>query len=275
MSTSRSTERASTGASMSAAKRMFLSRDQRAVLETVYAMEKLPDADLRERLSAYLNLSTRQVQVWFQNRRQRAKAHGPKKGVLSTPDQIMEALLEFPAGSAAQFGRVPMPRLGTSGDELSDGGEEGADSGSGPEAEAVDGFGGHDTPFGESVEEGVVAAPSLSAAERALHASLLEPGALTDELFDLALPAAHTSPPFESSTTVDPWSPPPQPEAPLRSPGDGATEALLGFACHALKLVACEYWEMWTSAAGGMETALRFTHTMGECLFRSPTGRIA
>ena len=52
-------------------KRMCLSRDQRAVLEAVYAMEKLPDADLRERLSAYLNLSTRQVQVWFQNRRQR------------------------------------------------------------------------------------------------------------------------------------------------------------------------------------------------------------
>ena len=34
----------------SSAKRMQLSRDQKALLETVYAMEKLPDAALRERL---------------------------------------------------------------------------------------------------------------------------------------------------------------------------------------------------------------------------------
>ena len=33
----------------SSAKRMQLSRDQKALLETVYAMEKLPDAALRER----------------------------------------------------------------------------------------------------------------------------------------------------------------------------------------------------------------------------------
>ena len=52
------------GLMSSNAKRMCLTRDQRAVLEAVYAMEKLPDADLRERLSSYLNLSTRQVQVW-------------------------------------------------------------------------------------------------------------------------------------------------------------------------------------------------------------------
>ena len=44
-------------------KRMQLSRDQRAVLEAVYAIEKLPDASLRERLGSYLNLTTRQIQV--------------------------------------------------------------------------------------------------------------------------------------------------------------------------------------------------------------------
>jgi hypothetical protein len=40
-------------------KRMQLSRDQRAVLEAVYAIEKLPDASLRERLGSYLSLTTR------------------------------------------------------------------------------------------------------------------------------------------------------------------------------------------------------------------------
>ena len=43
--------------------RMQLSADQRAVLEAVYAIEKLPDAALRERLSSYLSLSARQIQA--------------------------------------------------------------------------------------------------------------------------------------------------------------------------------------------------------------------
>ena len=47
-------------------KRMQLSRDQRAVLEAVYAIEKLPDASLRERLGSYLSLTTRQIQVCLQ-----------------------------------------------------------------------------------------------------------------------------------------------------------------------------------------------------------------
>ena len=97
-------------------KRMCLSRDQRAVLEAVYAMEKLPDADLRERLSSYLNLSTRQVQVWFQNRRQRAKANGPKKSALSTSDQIMEALLDFSSDASKAQGAdgISLSGLGSS-----------------------------------------------------------------------------------------------------------------------------------------------------------------
>ena len=85
-----------------AAKRVALSRDQRGVLEAVYAMEKLPDSTLREKLSSYLNLSTRQIQVWFQNRRQRAKSGGgpssaasKKWAQLNTPTQIMDALFDF------------------------------------------------------------------------------------------------------------------------------------------------------------------------------------
>lgn len=39
------------------------SHDQRAVLEAVFAIDKLPDAALRDRLSSYLDLSSRQIQV--------------------------------------------------------------------------------------------------------------------------------------------------------------------------------------------------------------------
>mmetsp|Transcript_5118 Transcript_5118/g.15790 ORF Transcript_5118/g.15790 Transcript_5118/m.15790 type:complete len:106 (-) Transcript_5118:191-508(-) len=66
-----------------ATRRMQLSQDQRAVLEAVYAMEKLPDSRLRERLATYLSLSARQIQVWFQNRRQREQRH--RLGNLTAP----------------------------------------------------------------------------------------------------------------------------------------------------------------------------------------------
>ena len=44
-------------------KRMQLSRDQRAVLEAVYVIEKLPDASLRERLGSYLSLTDQTVLI--------------------------------------------------------------------------------------------------------------------------------------------------------------------------------------------------------------------
>ena len=85
-------------------KRMQLSHDQRAVLEAVvsappassrtspspmpttvrphpprsqFVNERTPDAQLRVDLGAYLQLTPRQVQVWFQNRRQREKSANP------------------------------------------------------------------------------------------------------------------------------------------------------------------------------------------------------
>ena len=87
-------------------KRMQLSHDQRAVLEAVvsappassapcphphahhrptapstfrsqFVNERTPDAQLRVDLGAYLQLTPRRVQVWFQNRRQREKSANP------------------------------------------------------------------------------------------------------------------------------------------------------------------------------------------------------
>ena len=42
-----------------------------------FVNERTPDAQLRVDLGAYLQLTPRQVQVWFQNRRQREKSANP------------------------------------------------------------------------------------------------------------------------------------------------------------------------------------------------------
>ena len=42
------------------------------ILESIFKVEKFPNADMRMRLGFDLNVSPRQVQVWFQNKRQRS-----------------------------------------------------------------------------------------------------------------------------------------------------------------------------------------------------------
>jgi len=66
------------------------------VLEQVYQMEPFPGLDTRRELSRKLNVSARQVQVWFQNKRQRERKLSRAKGLLSTP-----GLPDTPAVAAA------------------------------------------------------------------------------------------------------------------------------------------------------------------------------
>ena len=56
-----------------------------SILEAVFSVDKFPNVDLRIRLGADLKVSSRQIQVWFQNRRQRERRlkHGlpvPSRG---------------------------------------------------------------------------------------------------------------------------------------------------------------------------------------------------
>jgi len=66
------------------------------VLEQVYTVEPFPSLDTRRELSRKLNVSARQVQVWFQNKRQRERKLSRSKGMFSTP-----GLPDTPAATAA------------------------------------------------------------------------------------------------------------------------------------------------------------------------------
>ena len=48
-----------------------------STVRSQFVNERTPDAQLRVDLGAYLQLTPRQVQVWFQNRRQREKSANP------------------------------------------------------------------------------------------------------------------------------------------------------------------------------------------------------
>ncbi|KXN70368.1 hypothetical protein CONCODRAFT_23001, partial [Conidiobolus coronatus NRRL 28638] len=46
---------------------------QLEVLQQIYEVNKFPNAILREQLAKQLGMTTRGVQIWFQNQRQGAK----------------------------------------------------------------------------------------------------------------------------------------------------------------------------------------------------------
>lgn len=245
------------------AKRLALTRDQRAVLEAVYAIEKLPDATLRERLSKYLDLSARQIQVWFQNRRQRAKASGtspasPAKKSLATPGQIMDALFEFPGNlatedpacvaamsQAALQGGVGglTAALGVAAGAR--GGGTSSDSGSSesPPASSLDyesfewglgaGQASHSHPPMQSQVPPKPAMKGTHAGTRGSNSQIQQP---------VAMRAANLNGPANSAANL----------AATWSPSD-ILDAVLGFASHQLQLQAAELWPLPTAAGPAAE----------------------
>ena len=83
-------------------KRTNITQEQCDELLRIFEIDPFPSAKQRQRLSEYLNISSRSVQVWFQNRRQKVKA------LISHENEIRErvksALLgtQTPPPAAAQ-----------------------------------------------------------------------------------------------------------------------------------------------------------------------------
>eukprot|EP00308_Calcidiscus_leptoporus_P008305 CAMPEP_0119378098 /NCGR_PEP_ID=MMETSP1334-20130426/47399_1 /TAXON_ID=127549 /ORGANISM="Calcidiscus leptoporus, Strain RCC1130" /LENGTH=884 /DNA_ID=CAMNT_0007397207 /DNA_START=89 /DNA_END=2744 /DNA_ORIENTATION=- len=76
------------------------------VLEQVYTMEPFPGLETRRELSRKLNVSVRQVQVWFQNKRQRERKISRAKGLYSTPG-LPDTPQASLAKAAAAAGMMP------------------------------------------------------------------------------------------------------------------------------------------------------------------------
>ena len=58
------------------------------ILEQVFQKDKFPTVETRKNLSSDLNVTPRQVQVWFQNKRQRS-VKPPAKGEAEQPHEIL------------------------------------------------------------------------------------------------------------------------------------------------------------------------------------------
>jgi len=60
-------------------KRQRTSPDQLAILEEIFQTDKMPNQQTRVHLADKLGMSSRRVQIWFQNKRAKVKRHGPGK----------------------------------------------------------------------------------------------------------------------------------------------------------------------------------------------------
>mmetsp|Transcript_11709 Transcript_11709/g.30022 ORF Transcript_11709/g.30022 Transcript_11709/m.30022 type:complete len:701 (+) Transcript_11709:86-2188(+) len=273
-----------------ATKRMALSREQRSVLEAVYAIEKLPDAGLRDRLSKYLDLSTRQIQVWFQNRRQRQKANGgipsPKRPVMYTPSQIMDALFDF-SGNSSNLERLVANSASADGtDSSTEGGvtsenEGGSTAGHGPMSMLTVGRTDSFSEDAESppVSDGAASPPAtttyldVESFDWGLPASLPNIGAGVD-LCSAQAPVPVVSGGVrraKSSGSINRGGVSlkrAKPDAKVGVPGALWTpscilEAILGFACQEMHLEAAELWPLPLPGVAANEPI--FTHRIPSC----------
>lgn len=62
----------------SKAKRERASWQQKLILEKIFESNQYPDLTIRTQLSDQLGMSPRKIQIWFQNRRTKAKQKNPK-----------------------------------------------------------------------------------------------------------------------------------------------------------------------------------------------------
>lgn len=91
-----------------------LSDEARDALETLYAATSFPDMATRQALANQLNIEARQVQIWFQNKRQRMrmKNNGPavvRRRGASDASSAQQRGFEHPlTGHLYQLVRAPL-----------------------------------------------------------------------------------------------------------------------------------------------------------------------
>ena len=91
------------------------SEDAKALLETIFSADSFPTFTVRNQLAEQLGIDSRQVQIWFQNRRQRERSKvlsGAAKGETGEEDEVLDdvPMSELPAAVAlASAGRAPPP----------------------------------------------------------------------------------------------------------------------------------------------------------------------
>ena len=81
------------------------SEDAKALLETIFSAYSFPTFTVRNQLAEQLGIDSRQVQIWFQNRRQRERSKlisGAAKGETGEDDEAQEdvQMSELPAALA-------------------------------------------------------------------------------------------------------------------------------------------------------------------------------
>ena len=78
-----------------------------ALLEQVFEIEPLPGRATREQLATHFGVTPRQVQVWFQNKRQRVRVKALKQSLTSqNPDDVLELGASHEAASLSPRSRA-------------------------------------------------------------------------------------------------------------------------------------------------------------------------
>eukprot|EP00962_Isochrysis_galbana_P005118 scaffold1400_cov113-Isochrysis_galbana.AAC.5 len=97
------------------APRWHIEPDALAVLEAVFELEQFPDIETRKQLGIDLRVSSRQIQVWFQNRRQRERKHRSMSDMRSVSSNSLASTegLAVQTGAAADrpSGSLPLAKF--------------------------------------------------------------------------------------------------------------------------------------------------------------------
>jgi hypothetical protein len=88
-------------------KRQRTSPDQLAILETIFQTDKMPSQQTRVQLADQLGMSSRRVQIWFQNKRAKVKRGSSKSEVPSPLHDSRDSLASSSGSSEPSSPIVP------------------------------------------------------------------------------------------------------------------------------------------------------------------------